>query len=178
MLNHSLRLVVAAAAILLWAAVAAARDLASESETDAAANDPFASVLRLQQEMDRMFDTEDGLFRAARSLAPDEAAPEITVTQERSAEGPILVLKAPGLEKKSLKLDVDRRGVRLSYDARTTHEERDSSGRVTSRFESVESLRRFLPVPDGADPDSARVETRGDEIRIRFRGKDDPGPRA
>jgi HSP20 family molecular chaperone IbpA len=178
MLNHSLRLVVAAAAILLWAAVAAARDRASESEMNAAADDPLSSILHLQQEMDWMFDAEDGLFRAARGLAPRETVPEITASEERSPEGPILVLKAPGLDKKSLKIDVDRRGIRLSYDARTTREERDSTGRVTSRYESVESLRRFLPVPDGADSDSARVETRGDEIRIHFHGKRDLGPRA
>jgi HSP20 family molecular chaperone IbpA len=150
MMNRSLRLVVAIAGILLWAVVAAARTRASEAEMDAGPDDPLTSILRLQQEMDRMFDAEADLFRTAPGIPLQETAPTIAVSRELSPEGPILVLKAPGLEKKSLKIDVDRRGVRLSYDARTTHEERDS----------------------------ARVETRGDEIRIHFRSRDEIGPRA
>lgn len=147
------------AAILLWAAAGSARDRAA-----APLADPWSQVAEMQRRMDALLAAP---FPMPFPAAP--AAPADEVRVERSREGATVVVRVPGLDKKTLNVDVRREGIRLSFEKRIVREDRDARGRVTGRSESYESSSTALPIPSGTDPDSARVESQGDEIRIFFR---------
>jgi HSP20 family molecular chaperone IbpA len=155
--------------VLLWAVAVSARDRAAASRE----SDPWNQMLAFQKQMDEMFEEQNRLFFPSPALPRGALvpSPEADVRVERGPEATTVVFKVPGLERKSLKVDVNRGGISLSCDRRDVREDRDSRGRVTARSESYESVRQSVPVPRGVDPDSARIEPKDDEVRVIFRAK-------
>lgn len=70
----------------------------------------------------------------------------------------VVELTIPGLDKDSLKVDVNSSRIRVAHEARKVHDH----GEMESRFEQV------LPVPEDADGRNARVSRDGDVVRITF----------
>lgn len=87
---------------------------------------------------------------------------------EETDDSVVLAFDIPGLDSASVKLDVARGRVRLSYDARDVEEKTDAKGRVVSRSESSARFEKVVPVPTRADPDKYRVDKKGETIRLIF----------
>ncbi len=91
-------------------------------------------------------------------------------TRVSRAGGKILMtISIPGLDAKNAEINVNRDRVRLSFSARSVGGEKNARGSV--RSESEESFEKILPVPSGADGNTARVSVKGDAVTITFAEK-------
>lgn len=80
----------------------------------------------------------------------------------------VVSLKIPGAEDASLNVRINRDRIRISYDAKAVEEKKDESGKVVGRSESVRHFEKILPVPEGADPDTGRLERSKGAVEIIF----------
>ncbi len=88
-------------------------------------------------------------------------------TQVSRAGGKVVMtISIPGLDAKNTEINVNRDRVRLSFSARSAGSEKNARGNV--RSESEESFEKILPVPSGADGNTARVSVKGDAVIITF----------
>ncbi|MBI4377058.1 MAG: hypothetical protein HY549_11480 [Elusimicrobia bacterium] len=74
----------------------------------------------------------------------------------------ILLVEVPGLEDKKVEVSINRERIRLSYRAR----------QAPGPYRIAKATDQEIPLPEGADPDSAVVDRRGERLRITFRRGD------
>lgn len=80
----------------------------------------------------------------------------------------ILAMTIPNIRGDSLKVDVTKDRIRLSYQVEKSHEEKDQQGHVTQSFTSMENIEKIMPVPDGANAGTWRVIRRPEAVEIVF----------
>lgn len=81
----------------------------------------------------------------------------------------VVEMKINGLDKDSLKIEVDDSRIRAAYDAQKREEKKDASGREIFRRESVQHFEKIIPVPADADPRKSRIVKEGDVVKDRLR---------
>lgn len=87
----------------------------------------------------------------------------------RSGGKVLMTISVPGLDAGKAAVNVNRDRVRLSFTARSAGGEKNARGSV--RSESEESFEKILPVPPGADGNTARVSVKGDTVTVTFAEK-------
>ena len=137
---------------------------------------PFSTMRRITEEMDRLFDS----FGLGRSFFPSEFgqsaqfgsadpqgtaalwAPHVYVVER---EGKLLIsADLPGVKKEDVKVEINQDGVTIQGQR---HQERTSSDRGYYQSErSYGSFYRSIPLPDGANTESASATFRDGVLQI------------
>lgn len=141
--------------------------------------DPFAEIENFHRRFSPLFrEDERPLFDRSWLRYFDDRMDiqDIRTSVERKGDEIIVTLNIPGLEGDSFNLDINRDRIRISYSARTASEKEDAKGNVYHRSESMRQYRKIMPIPDGADPDSSRVNRDGESIKIIFKARAKPEP--
>lgn len=131
--------------------------------------DPFAEIEGFHRRFSPLFqDREKSLFDRSWFRYFDDRmnVQDIRTNVERKGDEIIVTMRIPGLEGESFNLDINKDRIRISYNARTIEEKKDAKGNTYHRSESVQQYQKIMPIPDGADPDSSRVEQDGESIKI------------
>ena len=141
-----------------------------DSNSTGAWLDPLSQFRRLSDQMDRWFDTM-GVSRAGTharsrehpwSTAPDLWAPELETFLRRDQF--VVRIDLPGVQKEDVNVEVTDDAIVIHGERPQTHEEeRDGfyrSERTYGRFY------REVPLPEGAQPDSAKANYRDGVLEI------------
>ena len=139
---------------------------------------PFALMQRLTADMDRLFENFGmGMFsrgawpfgglRQGSALSPTMSAtwsPHIEMFEQ---EGKLVVqAELPGLRKDDVQIEVEDDAIVISGE-RHSEAQRDEGGRYVSE-RSYGSFYRVIPLPDGANADSANATFRDGMLRIEM----------
>jgi HSP20 family protein len=139
---------------------------------------PFSTMRRISDEMDRLFDS----FGLGRSFFPSEFgqgpqarfgdlegtsalwAPHVDVVER---DGKLLIsADLPGVKKEDVKVEINQDSVTLQGQR---HQEKSSSERGFYQSErSYGSFYRSIPLPEGADPESAFATFRDGVLQIEL----------
>lgn len=136
--------------------------------------DPFALIEGFDRHFRSLLDEpeREAFGRSWRGWHRDRIGlGDVKTRVTKEGEAIVLSFDVPGLDSTSVKLDVARGRVRLSYEARSVEEKTDAEGRVVSRSESSSRFAKVVPVPAEADPDKYRVEKKGETIRLIFESR-------
>jgi HSP20 family protein len=142
-----------AVGLLTLADTAAAAQSTPDTNSGAAAWDPWTELNRMRQEMDRAF--EDSLQRmhaGGIATAPVESittVPNTTLNEEK--EDYVVTAKLPGVESGDLNVSLDGRLLRISAQSHSRHEEQEDNGKVVSESEFDTSIQRALTLPGPVD---------------------------
>lgn len=136
-------------------------DIFGDRDPFAGFPDPFGEFSLVRRRMSRAFMGFDRFFDGV-----SRAGGGVRTSVLRSSGTVKLVIEVPGLEKKTLDLKIEEGTVSLSYSARNYRRE-ESRGNFLSS-ESYESYSRVMPVPEGADPETARTSVDGERIVVEF----------
>lgn len=133
--------------------------------------DPFAEMLEFQKRLDsELGKREKTLFgRSWSDWLGDRM--DLAAIQEKTQETDkevIVEVKILGLDKDSLKIDVNGSRIRVAYDAKKQEEKKDGNGREIFRSESVQSFEKIMPIPANADSQKSRIVKEGDVVKIVF----------
>lgn len=134
-------------------------------------HDPFAEMLEFQKRLDsELGKREKTLFgRSWNDWFGDRM--DLAAIQEKTQETDkevIVEMKIGGLDKDTLKIDVNGSRIRVAYDAKKQEEKKDSNGKEIFRSESVQHFEKILPVPATADSQKSRIVKEGDVVKIIF----------
>lgn len=133
--------------------------------------DPFAEMLEFQKRLDsELGNREKTLFSRSWSDWFGERM-ELAAIQEKTQETDkevIVEMKIRGLDRDSLKIDVNGSRIRVAYDAKKQEEKKDGNGREIFRSESVQRFEKIMPVPANADSRKSRIVKEGDVVKIIF----------
>lgn len=134
-------------------------------------HDPFAEMLEFQKRLDsELGKRERTLFGRSWSAWFGDRM-DLAAIQEETQETDkevIVAMRIRGLDKDSLKIDVNGSRIRVAYDARRQEEKKDDSGREIFRSESVQHFEKLMPVPANADSRKSRIVKEGDVVKIIF----------
>ncbi len=133
--------------------------------------DPFAEMLEFQKRLDsELASREKTLFgRSWNAWFGDRM--DLAAIQEKTRETDnevIVEMEVRGLDKDSLKIDVNGSRIRVAYDAQRREERKDGNGREIFRSESAQHFEKIMPMPENADSRKSRIEKEGDVVKIIF----------
>jgi HSP20 family molecular chaperone IbpA len=131
--------------------------------------DPIREIELVQKKMDsklgakqRNFDESYGKWVSGK-MYPADLSPEV-VSDDRHVT---VNLKTLGTERKSMKVKMDRKRIKLNYTREEKRQVTNPDGSVSS-VSSMKKRQGVLPIPAGANPDKYRVRTSKGLVSIIF----------
>ena len=137
---------------------------------------PFSMLRRLNEDMERLFDS----FGFGRSLFPEPAAwhgfgrgepgasfwsPRVEICER---EGKLIIAAdLPGLKKEDVQVEIDRDAVTIQGERRQEKTENERGYYRSER--SYGSFYRTIPLPEGADPQTASATFRDGVLHIEMK---------
>jgi HSP20 family protein len=122
---------------------------------------PFSMMRRMMEDMESMFDLGPFSGREGGGLWN----PQLEVFQR----GDQLVVRAdlPGLEKDQVRLEMTDDGLLIEGERNEQHEEREKGFYRSER--SYGSFRRFVPLPEGINADTANADMKNGVLEVSFK---------
>lgn len=122
--------------------------------------DPFEQLLRLQQDLDRLF----GRPFPSMGLAGPSVYPLVNVFSDK--EGVVIRAEVPGIKASDITLDIERGSLTLSGERKV--EPPVQNGGYHRRERRAGKFSRTLRLPDDLDPQQATAELRDGVLTIRI----------
>jgi HSP20 family protein len=131
--------------------------------------DLFAEMDRLQREMSQAFDTYNPTIRGvARGGFP-------AVNVGTTPQAVEIYAFAPGVDPKTLEVQVDRGVLTIAGERQLASPEAKSTLHIDERFSGA--FRRVVSLPDDADPNGVTAQVRDGVLRITVRRREASQPR-
>ncbi len=139
-----------------------------QTQAQPAPMDPFRDMLRLQQEMDRLFDS---------TLNPYAGFPEFDAAWDRQLQQPAMDLtekpdaytvqmELPGMDKSAINIEVKDRILTVSGERNTTTKTEDENEKVLVQERRISSFSRQVVLPKGVAADQVSAEYKSGVLTI------------
>jgi HSP20 family protein len=154
-----------------------APDSAAEQETSMIGSfrfggDLFPELTRLQQNLDQLFESRDGM--SIRGLARG-SFPAINVGS--SPDSIEVIAFAPGVDPKKLQLTVDKGLLVIAGERSNEGAKTDEKSTVHAQERFVGSFRRVVSLPEDADPAKVEADFRDGVLHVRVAKRESSKPR-
>lgn len=130
-------------------------------------NEPFETLRRMSEEMDRMFEGFGSGRGLLSRLRPGQATiwqPQVEVSQE--GNDIVICADLPGLKKDDVQVEFDDGMLTIEGERRQEREESEGGYRRTER--SYGRFYRVIPLPEGVDVEAAKANMRDGVLEIRI----------
>lgn len=129
--------------------------------------DPFDEILRMQEEMDRMFDNSfqrrgaagAGMFNSNMSYDGE-------FNVEETDKGYVLKVDIAGLDKEKLDIQINKHSITIT--GQSSEQAAQEGPRGTFHRQSFGSFLKTIPLPLDADTDAARIDKTDDLLTINI----------
>lgn len=131
--------------------------------------DPFAEMDRIHRRMSEEFRASERLLFDdywggwyGRRMRMDQFKTEVVRTDKEVT----LIIHVPGLAAKTADINITNDRIRMGFSAKTAAEQKSAGGFMKS--ESSQSYVKIMPVPEGAETGTGKVEIDGERVKIKF----------
>jgi len=129
--------------------------------------DPFDEILRMQEEMDRMFDSSfqrrgaagAGMFNSNMSYDGE-------FNVEETDKGYVLKVDIAGLDKDKLDIQINKHSITIT--GQSSEQTAQEGPRGAFHRQSFGSFLKTIPLPLDADTDAAKIDKTGDLLTINI----------
>lgn len=132
--------------------------------------DPFAEMERMRLSMNRMFQESfrrASLFDSGTGAFPPELfEPELDIRD--TADGYVITLDLPGMEKDRISVDVAGRALTISGERRSDQEDRNVDKGFYRMERRFGAFQRTIPLPEDANPASLKASYDKGVLRIEL----------